>query len=233
MLDLRRLGSCARSMPAARSTAPRRARLHAQRDLPAARRARARGGHRAARARRARLRLTDAGRRAGAARRHAARRRRGGRGRAGRARGGAPGRRRARRPRSSRRSCGSWRPRSPALAATHPDIRVEAIEAEVEDAVPALRLQQLDAVVGDEYEGQPRPVHGDLVRTRLLREQVRVVLPSAHPLARRRRVPFARLADAAVGRLPAGHRAPRDACSARAAGSAASSPTSATPPTTS
>jgi DNA-binding transcriptional LysR family regulator len=95
-----------------------------------------------------------------------------------------------------------------ALAATHPDVRVEAIEAEVEDAVPALRLQQLDAVVGDEYEGQPRPVHRDLERTRLLREQVRLLLPLAHPLARRRRVPMARLADAAwAGCQPGtGHR---------------------------
>ncbi|MGI8779260.1 MAG: LysR family transcriptional regulator [Solirubrobacteraceae bacterium] len=95
-----------------------------------------------------------------------------------------------------------------ALAATHPDVRVEAIEAEVEDAVPALRLQQLDAVVGDEYEGQPRPVHGDLARTRLLREQVRLLLPVAHPLARRRRVPMARLADEAWAgcRPDTGHR---------------------------
>src|SRR5918999_44443 len=40
-----------------------------------------------------------------------------------------------------------------ALARSHPDIRVEATEIEVEEGVPALRLRQLDAVVGDEYEG--------------------------------------------------------------------------------
>jgi DNA-binding transcriptional LysR family regulator len=83
-----------------------------------------------------------------------------------------------------------------ALARSHPDVRVEATEIEVEEGVPALRLQQLDAVVGDEYEGQPRPVHADLARTTLVREQVRLVLPPDHPLARRRRVPLARLADA-------------------------------------
>jgi DNA-binding transcriptional LysR family regulator len=83
-----------------------------------------------------------------------------------------------------------------ALAHSHPDVRVEAVEAEVEGAVPALRLQQLDAVVGDEYEGQPRAIHADLVREPLLGEQVRLVLPASHPLARRRRVPLARLADA-------------------------------------
>jgi DNA-binding transcriptional LysR family regulator len=83
-----------------------------------------------------------------------------------------------------------------ALAQSNPDIRVEATELEVEEAVPALRLQQLDAVVGDEYEGQPRPVHADLKRAPLVREQVRLVMPATHPLARGRRVPMARLADA-------------------------------------
>jgi DNA-binding transcriptional LysR family regulator len=88
---------------------------------------------------------------------------------------------------------------APAIAAlgrSHPDVRVEATEIEVEEGVPALRLQQLDAVVGDEYEGQPRPVHADLVRTSLVREQVRLVMPADHPLARRRRVPMAQLACA-------------------------------------
>jgi DNA-binding transcriptional LysR family regulator len=83
-----------------------------------------------------------------------------------------------------------------ALAQSHPDVRVEAAEAEVEEGVPALRLRQLDVVVGDEYEGQPRPVHADLARERLMREDVRLVMPATHPLARRRRVPMARLADA-------------------------------------
>jgi DNA-binding transcriptional LysR family regulator len=81
-----------------------------------------------------------------------------------------------------------------ALADSHPRIRVEAGELEVEQGVPALRLQHLDVVVGDEYDDQPRPVHRDLVRTDLVRERVRLVLPLDHPLARRRRVPLAELA---------------------------------------
>ncbi len=81
------------------------------------------------------------------------------------------------------------------LAASHPRVRVEATEQEVEQAVPALRLQHLDVVVGDEYDDQPRPVHGDLARTDLVRERVRLVLPADHPLARRRKVPLTRLAD--------------------------------------
>lgn len=81
-----------------------------------------------------------------------------------------------------------------ALAQEHPDIRVEVTEAEVEDSVPALRLQHLDVVVGDEYEEQPRPVHAELHRETLLREQINVVLPADHPAAAGERVTLADLA---------------------------------------
>jgi len=98
-----------------------------------------------------------------------------------------------------------------ALAATQPDVRVEAAEVEVETAVPALRRQQLDAVVGDEYDGQPNPVNRDLAREVLLHEQVRVVLPAGHPPGR----PPARAARAprrrGLGRHAARHGAPGDA----------------------
>ncbi|MBF4769826.1 LysR family transcriptional regulator [Nocardioides agariphilus] len=80
------------------------------------------------------------------------------------------------------------------LATSHPHVRVEASEQEVEQAVPGLRLQHLDVVVGDEYDDQPRPVHGDLARTDLVRERVRLVMPADHPLARRRKVPLTKLA---------------------------------------
>jgi DNA-binding transcriptional LysR family regulator len=83
-----------------------------------------------------------------------------------------------------------------ALAHSHPDIRVEVTEAEVEEAVPALRLGHLDAVIGDEYSGQPRPVHPDLTRESLVREHVRLVLPESHPLAANDRVAMKQLADA-------------------------------------
>ena len=79
------------------------------------------------------------------------------------------------------------------LGQSHPLVRVEASELEVEQAVPALRLQHLDIVVGDEYDDQPRPVHDDLSRSDLVRERVRLVLPADHPLARRRKVPLAAL----------------------------------------
>ena len=84
-----------------------------------------------------------------------------------------------------------------ALADSHPDIRVEATEVEVEQAVPALRLQRLDVVVGDEYDGQPRTVHADLLREPLLRERIQIVLAADHPEAGAQRVPMRRLAGAA------------------------------------
>ena len=80
------------------------------------------------------------------------------------------------------------------LAVSHPDVRVEAAEVELEQAAPALQLQQLDVVVGDEYEGQPRAVHADLHRESLLRERIHVVLPADHPEAGADRVPMRRLA---------------------------------------
>jgi DNA-binding transcriptional LysR family regulator len=96
-----------------------------------------------------------------------------------------------------------------ALAESHPGIRVEVTEAEVEESIPALRLRQLDAVVGDEYSGQPRPVHTDLAREPLVQEQVRLVLPENHPLAHKPQVHMADLADArwAACQPGTGHRA--------------------------
>lgn len=95
------------------------------------------------------------------------------------------------------------------LSAEHPDVRVEVAEAELEDALPALRLQAVDVVLGDEYEGAPRARPRGADREDLLRERIRLVLPAEHPLARRRRVPLAGLADApwAAAQPGTGHRA--------------------------
>ena len=82
-----------------------------------------------------------------------------------------------------------------ALADSHPGIRVEVTESEVEQATPALRLQQFDVVVGDEYDEQPRPRHDDLARETLLREHINLVLPAGHPAAAHDRVTLADLAD--------------------------------------
>jgi DNA-binding transcriptional LysR family regulator len=95
------------------------------------------------------------------------------------------------------------------LAGTHPGIRLEVVEEEVETALPELLLQHLDLAIGDEYEGVPRPRHRALARETLLREEVRVVVPRGHPLAGRRRIPMAALAaEAWASTLPGtGHRA--------------------------
>jgi DNA-binding transcriptional LysR family regulator len=82
-----------------------------------------------------------------------------------------------------------------ALAGSHPDLRVEVTEAEVEQSVPALRLQHLDLVVGDEYDDQPRPVHDDLHREALLSEGISVVLPADHPAAAHERVALRELSS--------------------------------------
>lgn len=96
-----------------------------------------------------------------------------------------------------------------ALATSHPDLRLEATEAELEQATPALRLQQLDVVVGDQYDGQPRPVHPELHREVLLREHLRIVLPADHPQARADLVPIRQLAELqwAASQPGTGHRA--------------------------
>ena len=98
-----------------------------------------------------------------------------------------------------------------ALAESHPDVRVEATEVEVEEGVPALRLQQLDAVIGDEYDGPaapgprrpaPRAAGARAGAARHAGDPpARAAAPRADGPARRRR----------VGGVPAGHRPPRDA----------------------
>jgi DNA-binding transcriptional LysR family regulator len=81
-----------------------------------------------------------------------------------------------------------------AIAEQHPGVRVEATEAEVEPAVPALRLHQLDVLVGDEYEGQPRVLHPEFERETVLREQINIVLPADHPQASAEHIGLADLA---------------------------------------
>ena len=83
------------------------------------------------------------------------------------------------------------------LATTAPDVRVEIVEAELEQALPALRLGAVDVVLGDEYDGIPRPRAADVERELLLHEELRLVLPAAHPAAAADRVALEQLRDAA------------------------------------
>ncbi|MFI6265852.1 LysR family transcriptional regulator [Micromonospora sp. NPDC051006] len=70
------------------------------------------------------------------------------------------------------------------LSADHPQVRVEIFELELEQSLPGLRLGAVDLVIGDEYDGHPRPRPAGLRFTLLLEEPLKIVLPAAHPLAR-------------------------------------------------
>src|SRR5215217_2622752 len=82
------------------------------------------------------------------------------------------------------------------LARDAPRLRCELIEAEPEQALPALALGVLDLVLGDEWQHQPWRLPAALQRHELLRDPVRLVLPARHPAARRHpdAVPLAELA---------------------------------------
>jgi DNA-binding transcriptional LysR family regulator len=83
-----------------------------------------------------------------------------------------------------------------ALARDAPRLRCELIEAEPEQALPALALGDVDLVLGDEWHHQPWRLPPGLKRHELLRDPVHLLLPSRHPAARRHKdaVPLAELA---------------------------------------
>jgi DNA-binding transcriptional LysR family regulator len=84
-----------------------------------------------------------------------------------------------------------------ALARDAPALRCELLEAEPEQAVPALALGDIDVVLADEWQHQPRRLPVGLDRHDLHRDPVHLVLPADHPLAGRfpDAVPMAELAN--------------------------------------
>jgi DNA-binding transcriptional LysR family regulator len=72
------------------------------------------------------------------------------------------------------------------LAQAAPGLRCELVEAEPETSLPALALGDLDLVLADEWEHQPRARPAGVDRHDLHDDPVRVVLPEHHQLARRR-----------------------------------------------
>ena len=68
-----------------------------------------------------------------------------------------------------------------ALAREAPRLRCELVEAEPEQALPALALGDVDLVLGDEWQHQPRRLPPGLERHELLRDPVQLVLPAAPP----------------------------------------------------
>jgi DNA-binding transcriptional LysR family regulator len=87
-------------------------------------------------------------------------------------------------------------PAMAALARDAPRLRCEVIEAEPEDALPALALGHIDLVLSDEWQYQPRSLPAGLRRHDLHRDAVHLLLPARHPAARRHReaVPLTELA---------------------------------------
>ena len=90
-------------------------------------------------------------------------------------------------------------PAMEALARDAPRLRCELVEAEPEQALPALALGEVDLVLGDEWQHQPWRLPAGLARHELLRDPVNLLLPARHPVARRHKdaVPLAELAGEA------------------------------------
>jgi DNA-binding transcriptional LysR family regulator len=71
-----------------------------------------------------------------------------------------------------------------ALARSAPRLRCELVEAEPEQALPALALGDLDLVLGDEWPHDPWRMPPALERHELLRDPVHLVVPAGHPAQR-------------------------------------------------
>jgi DNA-binding transcriptional LysR family regulator len=86
-------------------------------------------------------------------------------------------------------------PAMEALSRDAPGLRCELVEAEPEQALPALALGDVDLVLGDEWQHQPWRLPSGLESHELLEDPVYLVLPARHPAARRHRdaVPLAEL----------------------------------------
>ena len=86
-----------------------------------------------------------------------------------------------------------------ALGREAPRLRCELVEAEPEQALPALAIGDVDLVLGDEWRHQPLRLPAGVQRHDLFEDPVYVVLPAGHPAARRHAdaVPLAELAGEA------------------------------------
>jgi DNA-binding transcriptional LysR family regulator len=87
-------------------------------------------------------------------------------------------------------------PAMDALGLKAPRLRCGLVEAEPEQALPALAIGDVDLVLGDEWRHQPVRLPAGVQRHELLQDPVQLVLPADHPAALRHRdaVPLAELA---------------------------------------
>jgi DNA-binding transcriptional LysR family regulator len=85
----------------------------------------------------------------------------------------------------------------PALSAFHaryPDVRLSLIEAEPRESISLLRAGELDLAVIYDYPALSSQLDEPLESTHLLNDTFELVVPSDHPLARRRRLTLQALA---------------------------------------
>jgi DNA-binding transcriptional LysR family regulator len=73
------------------------------------------------------------------------------------------------------------------LTASHPRLRVELVEAEAEESLPALERGAIDVAIAEEYEHSPRPRSARLHREYLEPDEMVLALPRTHPRATRPR----------------------------------------------
>src|SRR5829696_1589273 len=92
------------------------------------------------------------------------------------------------------------------LARDAPRLRCEVLEAEPEDSLPALALGEIDIVLADEWQHQPRRLPAGVERHDLFEDLVHVVVAAGHPAARRHAdvLPLAELAGEAWASSHAG-----------------------------
>jgi DNA-binding transcriptional LysR family regulator len=81
-----------------------------------------------------------------------------------------------------------------AFATDHPEVRVEVRQSEPEVSLRLLRSGELDLAVVYELDPNGTRRESHLERSRLLRDDYVIVLPAAHPLARRRALALGTLA---------------------------------------
>lgn len=81
------------------------------------------------------------------------------------------------------------------LKAASPGIRVQLLEAEPPDSLAMLRAGECDITLAFSYGDASQAERDELAVTPLLDDEMAVVLPVSHPLARRRTLTLAELAD--------------------------------------
>ncbi|WP_431044162.1 LysR family transcriptional regulator [Streptomyces sp. P1-3] len=81
------------------------------------------------------------------------------------------------------------------LAAGHPGIRVELLEDEPPESLGRLVRGECDITLAFTYPGLHEDVPDEVAEIPLLEDQLTVLLPTGHPLARRRAVKLADLAE--------------------------------------